>query len=86
MAVIAATEGPKLPIQNYDVGPFKGSNGAFYVILLTNNEKEGACFKATDPTDTDSWSVQDNFHRPQGDETIPSAAMRLSRTGSASAS
>ncbi len=41
--VIAATAGPKLPIQNYDIGPFKGSNDAFYGVLLTNNELGGAC-------------------------------------------
>ena len=60
VAVIDSTNNPKLPQQNYDLGPVKGSNGAFYVILLTSNEMGGACYKATtDPTATGAWILQD---------------------------
>ena len=77
MAIIDPDLKPKLPIQNYDIGPFKGSNGAFYVILLTEDELGGACYKAaTDPTATGAWSVQDVGRSPTGMDTIPSAAAR----------
>src|SRR3990172_7562625 len=63
MALQVTISGVVFPPENYYVGPFKSSEGAYYVILLDSSDTSLIeAWKATDPTS--SFSEQNGANKP----------------------
>ena len=64
MAFPTTISGAEFPNNNYFCGPFKSSEGAFYVALIESTGNTPEVYKSTDPPTASSFTAQDTSNNP----------------------